>query len=168
MKITQEIIDKIQHIKWVITDCDGVLTDTGVYYSDEGEMLKRYSIRDGMGVERLRKLVNVETAIMTGEDSTPLKHRAAKLKIEELFLYVKNKKKRLAEFRAKHNVENHEIAYIGDDFNDEEVLGLAGLSACPADAMEQIKVQCDYICTAKGGHGAFRDLAELIIEHKRV
>ncbi len=164
MEVSEQLREKISKIKWVITDCDGVLTDTGVYYSGEGEMLKRFSIRDGMGVERLRNVLKIETAIITGENSIPLKHRAAKLKINELYLYVKNKKKCLAEFRAKHGVENYEIAYIGDDFNDEEVLKMVGLSACPADALEPIKELCDYICTVEGGQGAFRDLAELIIK----
>ncbi|MEZ5003491.1 MAG: HAD hydrolase family protein [Chitinophagales bacterium] len=164
MIISEELRAKAEKIKWVITDCDGVLTDSGVYYNDEGELLKRFSIRDGMGVERLRNLLNVETAIVTGENSMPLKRRAEKLKIEELYLYVKNKKKCLAEFVAKHNVDNDEIAYIGDDFNDEEVLRTVGLAACPADAIEPIKELCDYICTVNGGYGAFRDLAELIIK----
>ncbi len=162
--MTESLISIAKKIKWVVTDCDGVLTDTGVYYTAEGELMKRYSIRDGMGVERLRKLINVETAIMTGENSMHLKRRSEKLKIGELYLFVKNKQECLAKFREKHNVENDEIAYIGDDFNDEEVLGMVGLSACPADALEPIKELCDYICTAKGGYGAFRDLAELIIK----
>lgn len=164
MEISEELKAKAGKIKWVITDCDGVLTDTGVYYNDEGELLKRFSMRDGMGVERLRNLLNIETAIVTGENSMPLKRRAEKLKIDELYLYVKNKKKCLAEFTAKHDVDNDEIAYIGDDFNDEEVLRTVGLAACPADAIEPIKELCDYICTVNGGYGAFRDLAELIIK----
>lgn len=162
MEISSDILAKARRIKWVITDCDGVLTDTGVYYTDEGEFMKRYSIRDGMGVERLRN-IGVQTAIMTGEQSKPLAHRAAKLQITELYMYIKDKPKCLAEFRAKHHVENDEIAYIGDDLNDFDVLKQVGLSACPQDALTQIKESCDYICTAKGGHGAFRDLAELII-----
>lgn len=162
MNVSEDIIAKARKIKWVITDCDGVLTDTGVYYTDSGEFMKRYSIRDGMGVERLRH-IGIETAIITGEQSKPLVHRAEKLKINELYMYIKNKPACLEEFKIKHDVENEEIAYIGDDFNDEEVLKIVGLSACPKDALTQIKESCDYICTANGGHGAFRDLAEMII-----
>lgn len=164
MEISEEIKKKAKKIKWLISDCDGVWTDTGVYYSNDGEMLKRYSIRDGMGVERLRNVVNVETAVITGENSMQLKHRCDKLKITELYLYIKNKKECLNQFMQKHNVDNAEIAYIGDDFNDLEVLNMVGLSACPSDALTDIKSQCDYICSFKGGHGAFRDFAELIIK----
>ena len=64
---TVSLQSKIKKIKLVLTDCDGVLTDTGVYYSDQGEVMKRFSIRDGMGIERLRNLVNIETGIVTGE-----------------------------------------------------------------------------------------------------
>jgi 3-deoxy-D-manno-octulosonate 8-phosphate phosphatase (KDO 8-P phosphatase) len=165
--IPDHIADKAKRIKWVVTDCDGVLTDTGVYYSADGEMLKRFSIRDGMGVERLRTLAGVDTAIVTGENSLPLKRRAEKLHIRELYLYVKNKEECLLKFCEKHGVENAEIAYIGDDFNDEAVLKKVGLSACPSDAIEPIKAMCDYICVARGGQGAFRDLAELIISCKQ-
>jgi 3-deoxy-D-manno-octulosonate 8-phosphate phosphatase (KDO 8-P phosphatase) len=164
MEISKEIIAKAQKIKWVITDCDGVWTDTGVYYSEKGELLKRFSIRDGMGVERLRTILNIETAVITGEQSMPLKRRCEKLKINELYLFVKNKKECLQQFMLKHHVDNSEIAYIGDDFNDLEALNMVGLSACPADAIVSIKQICDYICTANGGQGAFRDLAELIIQ----
>ncbi len=164
MEITENLKNKARKIKWIISDCDGVWTDTGVYYSNEGEMLKRFSIRDGMGVERLRNVVNIETAVMTGENSMQLKHRCDKLKISELYLYIKNKKDCLEKFKLKHNVENDEIAYIGDDFNDLEVLQMVGFSACPADALTDIKKECDYICTVNGGQGAFRDFAELIIK----
>ena len=75
----------------MLTDCDGVLTDGGVYYGENGEVLKKFNIRDGMGVERLRKLVNVETGIITGEVSPSVQKRADKLKITELHLGIKDK-----------------------------------------------------------------------------
>ncbi len=82
---------KILKVKLLLTDCDGVLTDTGVYYSDKGEELKRFSIRDGMGVERLRNLLQIETGIVTGELSGSVRKRAEKLKIQELHLGIKDK-----------------------------------------------------------------------------
>jgi len=167
MHIPLKIREKARKIKWVVTDCDGVLTDTGVYYSDQGEYMKRYSIRDGMGVERLRDLADIDVAIMTGENTGSLKQRAAKLNITELYLSIKDKAGCLDAFREKHQVDLSEIAYIGDDYNDLEVLGLVGLSACPSDAMPAIREVCDHICLERGGNGAFRELAELII-HSRL
>ena len=147
----------------LITDVDGVLTDTGVYYSSNGEELKRFSIRDGMGVERLKELANIETGIITGENSLIVSKRAEKLTIRELHLGIKKKIDVFAQICKRKNLLPEEIAYIGDDTNDIEVLRIAGLTACPNDAMPSIKSMVDYITENKGGHGAFRDFCELII-----
>ncbi len=157
---------KAAHIKLLLTDCDGVLTDNGVYYNALGEELKRFSIRDGMGVERLRKLANVEVGIITGENSTPLLRRAAKLNISELHLHSKDKVRTLLSILDKNNLSAHEVAYIGDDVNDLSVMEMVGLSACPGDGMEAVKNIADYVCKALGGQGAFREFAELIIQAK--
>jgi YrbI family 3-deoxy-D-manno-octulosonate 8-phosphate phosphatase len=157
------LAEKAKIIKLVLTDNDGVLTDTGVYYSDQGEQFKRFSIRDGMGVERLRKLLNIETGIMTGELSGSVKKRAEKLQIKELFLGAKDKHLLLDEILQRNNILPENIAYIGDDVNDIELIKLTGLSASPSDAMLDVRNIVDYICEAKGGNGAFREFAELII-----
>ena len=155
---------KIGKIKLVLSDCDGVLTDTGVYYSERGEELKRFSIRDGMGVERLRKLVSIETGIVTGEFSGSVKKRAEKLKIEELHLGTKDKESVLNEILNRRNLTMENIAFIGDDVNDFAIMKLVGLTACPFDAIPEIREISDYICTNRGGNGAFREFAELIVK----
>jgi len=154
---------KARKIKLVLTDNDGVLTDTGVYYSGTGEMLKRFSIRDGMGVERLKKILKIETGIITGELSDSVKKRAEKLEIKELHLGVKDKPDVLNKILKANNLKPENIAFIGDDVNDTELIKLAGLTASPADAMPDIKKIVDYVCDEKGGNGAFREFAELII-----
>ena len=163
---TVSLQSKIKKIKLVLTDCDGVLTDTGVYYSDQGEVMKRFSIRDGMGVERLRKLAGIETGIVTGEFSGSVKKRAEKLKIEELHLGAKNKIDVLNEILIRRNLKTKNIAFIGDDMNDLEVMKVVGFSACPSDAITEIKNISNYICKNRGGNGAFREFAELIIRWK--
>lgn len=157
------IKDKIKKIKLLLTDNDGVLTDTGVYYSENGEELKRYSVRDGMGMERLKKLAGIETGIVTSEKSDLIFKRAEKLQISHLYTGIKDKKQLVAEVLEKNSLQPEELAYIGDDYNDIEVLKTAGLTACPADAMPEVKTIVDYICQSRGGHGAFRDFAELIL-----
>jgi len=159
----QNLKSKAEKIKLLLTDVDGVLTDTGIYYSSEGEALKRFSIRDGMGVERLRKYAGIETIIITGENSGPVKSRAEKLKITEFYLGVKNKVEVLEIIKKKNNVEKENIAYIGDDSNDYEIMQLAGFTATPADGMSFIKDISDYVCETKAGYGAFREFAELIL-----
>ncbi len=162
-KYTEDVLQRARKVKIVVTDCDGVLTDTGVYYSEQGEAMKRFSIRDGMGVERLRTQCGIETAIMTGEGSGSVVRRAEKLSIVHLFLNAKDKRTLLIDFLNHQNLLPENLAYIGDDTNDLEALELAGLAASPADAMAMAKQKAHYICSEKGGFGAFRDLAELII-----
>lgn len=160
----KQILKKASKIKFVITDVDGVLTDTGVYYSAKGEELKRYSIRDGMGVERLKKLLDIDTGIMTKETTEIVTSRAKKLNIEELYLGIQEKEKTFDEILEKKNLKAEEVAYIGDDTIDVEIMKKSGLSACPNDATKFAKEVADVIVENCGGNGAFRDLAELIIE----
>jgi 3-deoxy-D-manno-octulosonate 8-phosphate phosphatase (KDO 8-P phosphatase) len=165
-----EIITRAQKIKLLLTDNDGVLTDTGVYYSDAGEIMKRFSIRDGMGVERLRD-IGIETGIITGELSASIKTRAAKLHIQHLYLGIKDKPKKLDEIMADTGFKLDEIAFIGDDYNDLEVItniNQFGLTAAPQDAMPKIIDAVIYHCKMNGGQGAFRDFAEWIIAHRHL
>ncbi|MDO6432502.1 HAD-IIIA family hydrolase [Flavitalea sp. BT771] len=154
-------------IKLLLTDVDGVLTDNGVYYSENGEAMKRFSIRDGMGVERLRKLAGIDTGIITGETSPSVVRRAEKLQIRELHLGIRNKLDRVTEIMQRLQLQWQEIAYIGDDVNDLEVMEKAGLTACPADAMPQVSEIVRYHCRNEGGYGAFREFAEWLIELKK-
>jgi len=157
------LTNKLSRIKLLLTDCDGVLTDGGVYYGPSGEELKLFDIRDGMGVERLFNLANVTTGIITGELSPSVIKRAEKLKITELHLGVKDKPAVFNEILTRLNLKPEEVAYIGDDTNDLEVMKLAGVSICPADAISFIKEKADVICEARGGKGCFREVAEMII-----
>lgn len=158
--------EKAEKIKVILTDVDGVLTDTGIYYGPEGEALKRYSVRDGMGVERLRKYAGIETIIITGENSATVRSRAEKLKMTEFYLGVKKKEDVLEIIKKKNGFVKEEIAYIGDDSNDFEVMQHCGFTATPADGMNFIKDTADYICETKAGYGAFREFAELIMAFK--
>ncbi len=155
--------EKLLHIKLLLTDCDGVLTDGGVYYGEAGEEFKKFDIRDGMGVERLRNFAGVTTGIITGELSPSLIKRAEKLKITELHLGVKDKPAVFKEILYRLNLQPEEVAYIGDDTNDLEVMKLAGVTACPSDAISFVKDTAAIVCEAKGGQGCFREFAEMII-----
>jgi 3-deoxy-D-manno-octulosonate 8-phosphate phosphatase (KDO 8-P phosphatase) len=152
-------------LRLVLTDSDGVLTDTGVFYSTDGEAMKRFSIRDGMGVERLRA-DGVETAIMTGEVSGSVRRRAEKLAMPYLYLGIKDKKKHLDSVLRETGFSLDQLAYIGDDVNDLEVI-LAihpeGITAAPADAVPEIARAVHYRCKKNGGAGAFREFAEWLL-----
>jgi len=164
-----ELRKRAEKIKLVISDNDGVFTDNGVYYSERGEEMKRYSIRDGMGVERL-KLHGIATSIMTGEVSPSIKKRAEKLGINRLYLGVKDKFSMLDTVLLETGLQKHELAYIGDDVNDVEIMNAIapeGLTACPRDATVFVVPYIHYRCQADGGYGAFRDFAEWLIELRK-
>ncbi|MCC6527661.1 MAG: 3-deoxy-D-manno-octulosonate 8-phosphate phosphatase [Polyangiaceae bacterium] len=159
---------RAQALRLVLTDCDGVLTDASVYYSAKGEELKRFSIRDGLGVERLRKS-GVATVILSGELSPSVVLRAEKLALRT-FLGVKDKAARFGEIKTELGVDDHEIAFIGDDVNDLgliERLAPHGLIAAPADAQSEVRARAHFHCRIPGGQGAFRELAEWLLELRR-
>jgi 3-deoxy-D-manno-octulosonate 8-phosphate phosphatase (KDO 8-P phosphatase) len=160
------IKEKAAKIKLLLTDCDGVLTDGGVYYGESGEVLKKFNIRDGMGVERLRNLVGIDTGIITGERSPSVQKRAEKLQITELHLGVKNKLALLQEILDRRGLTAESVAYIGDDVNDIEIMAACGLTACPADAMVFVRQEAGYVCALRGGEGCFREFAELLIANQ--
>lgn len=128
--------------------------------------MKRFNIRDGMAVERLRA-VGVDVGIVTGEQSPSVVRRAEKLKIDLLVLGCKDKCGKLDEILAEHGYAEEEIAFIGDDVNDLEVLKRVALPAAPADALPQVLSIVSYVCSKPGGHGAFREFAEFIIAAKQ-
>jgi 3-deoxy-D-manno-octulosonate 8-phosphate phosphatase (KDO 8-P phosphatase) len=156
---------RARRTKLVLTDSDGVLTDNGVYYGENGEVLKRFSIRDGMGVERLRN-AGIATGIITGEQSPSVKARAAKLRIDLLYLGVKDKAAALERAMRDAGVALEQTAFIGDDVNDKAALdavGKVGLTAAPFDGMPEVVRSVHYKCRAPAGYGAFRDFAEWIL-----
>jgi YrbI family 3-deoxy-D-manno-octulosonate 8-phosphate phosphatase len=150
-------------IRAVLTDCDGVLTDAGVYYGPDGEALKRFSIRDGMGFERLRD-AGLVVGIVSGEASPSLIARAEKLGIDELHTAVTDKIGVVDSLCARHALRRDEVAYIGDDVNDVPVMRLVGLAGAPADALPAARAVADHVTTARGGHGAFREFAEHVLQ----
>lgn len=149
-------------VRLLAMDADGVLTDGGMYYSASGEALKKFNTRDGHGIGLLRA-AGIGAAIITGERSGATASRARKLRIRELHQGIADKKKVLEKMSARLGVSLEEIAYIGDDLNDLEALSAAGFSACPADAVAAVRRAADYVCRAKGGEGAVREVCDLLL-----
>jgi YrbI family 3-deoxy-D-manno-octulosonate 8-phosphate phosphatase len=160
--MNKNILNRAKKIKLVITDVDGVLTDGGMYYTANGDIMKRFHARDGMGVTLLRKN-NIPTIIITKEKTSMVKKWAKRMKIKKLFDGVQQKEKILDMVCAQFNVTQNEIAFIGDDVNDVELLKEVGFSAVPNDAILIAKNNSNYICEKKGGEGAFREMAEIIL-----
>ena len=154
------------NIKLVITDVDGVLTDGGMYYSKSGDSLKKFFTRDGMGVTLLKKS-GIPTIIITKEKNQIIKQWAKKMNITKLYDGILKKEDLLEEICIAQKILPNQIAYIGDDVNDIELLKKVGLSVTPNDGIIDAKKICDYICVKNGGNGAFRELADLILSSKK-
>jgi 3-deoxy-D-manno-octulosonate 8-phosphate phosphatase (KDO 8-P phosphatase) len=149
--------------KLVITDIDGVWTDGSMYYDDTNIEFKRFNTSDSVGVLFL-KYLEIPLAIMTGEDTQIVQRRADKLKIERVFLGVKDKLCLAKELCAKMNISLAEVAFIGDDINDLELLQQVGFSAVPVNAPLYVKDQVDLVLATKGGDGAFREFVEYLVQ----
>jgi 3-deoxy-D-manno-octulosonate 8-phosphate phosphatase (KDO 8-P phosphatase) len=156
---------KCEKISIVLTDVDCVLTDGGMYYTENGDIMKKFHTRDGMGVSLLRKK-RISTIIITKEKTKFVKKWAKKMNVEKLYDGIQKKEDLVTKICNNYDVTLQEMAYIGDDVNDLELLKKVGLSATPADGITDAKKICNYICKSKGGEGAFRELADLILETK--
>ena len=156
---------KCSLIKLVITDVDGVLTDGGMYYTDKGDIMKKFHARDGMGVTLLKKQ-KIPTIIITKEKTKIDKVWSKKMSITHLYDGIQNKSSLLKKITQVYKVQPENIAFIGDDINDVELLKKVGLSVTTSDAVLENKTISDYICNNAGGNGAFRELADLILSSK--
>ena len=158
----KELKNKLEKIKLVITDVDGVLTDGGMYYTKEGDVMKRFHARDGMGVTLLKN-AGIPTIILTKEKTEMVKMWSKKMKVKELLDGVQNKELELDKICKKNNLNPNEIAYIGDDINDLKILEKVGFAVTPNDGIILTKKISHYVCSKNGGYGAFRELADLIL-----
>lgn len=149
-----ELKVKAQRIKYFFTDVDGTLTDGCVYYSPEGELLKKFSLRDGSGFFLLRQ-AGIKTGIITGEDSPIVTCRAKKLKVDKLIMNAVPKVETLGTFLESEGLTFENVAYIGDSINDIKLMRVVGLAFAVGDADELTKSNAHIICHNKGGNGAF-------------
>ena len=156
---------RARRVRLVLSDCDGVLTDGSAYYSAEGELLKRFSLRDGMGAERLRN-AGIISAIVTRERSESVRRRREKLKLPFHFDGIQDKEAALPRIVEETGVPAAEMAYIGDDVNDlgiMKVIAHEGLTGSPADAIDAVRAHAHFVAPCPGGHGAFRAFADWIL-----
>lgn len=156
------LTEKAKKIKLIAFDVDGVMTDGSLTFDENGVEYKTYNAKDGQGVVMLNK-TGFYTAIITARTNGTVRHRAEILGVTKLFEGQKNKKIALDELCKEFNVSYEEVAYMGDDLPDLCVIECAGLSACPADAVDEVKEAVDMVCSKNGGRGAVRELCDLIL-----
>ena len=158
IKINQEK----EPIRLFLTDCDGCLTDAGMYYTEQGDEIKKFNTRDGKGIELLRNC-GIKTGIITSENSRAVARRAEKLKMDYLELGCKDKLAAAKEICRKENISLSEVAYVGDDLNDLDLLEAVGLSFAPSDACKEAKGAASITAQTSGGKGVIREAAEIIL-----
>jgi len=153
-------------IKMFLTDCDGTLTDAGMYYSSDGDLMKKFNTRDGVGLRMLKER-GIITGIITSEDSEVVRKRAEKLCVDELMMNVMDKVAAISELCNKYSIDKCNVAYIGDDLNDVEAIANVGLGISVNDAVEEAKNASEYVTSARGGNGAVREAARLILDRAK-
>jgi YrbI family 3-deoxy-D-manno-octulosonate 8-phosphate phosphatase len=149
-------------IKILLTDVDGVLTDAGMIYDSDGAESKRFNTRDGKAFELLKGR-DIYTGIVTAEETSMVAWRAKKIKADFLYQGISNKLKVVTELLESLNLGFENLAYIGDDINDIDVLSKSGVSACPADAEEAVKSIVQFTMNRNGGEGVVRELVNMIL-----
>ena len=146
MHLNETLLNKLKNIKLVITDIDGVLTDGWLFYTAEGLVMKKFNVKDGMGM-RLLKDSGIKNGIITTDTSDLIKTRAERLKVDYLFFGIWDKENKLFDICKSENISTENVAFIGDDVNDLGIIKESGFSACPQDAITSIKEVVDLILT---------------------
>ena len=159
-------LEFIQGVKLFLTDCDGCLTDGGMYYSEYGDEMKKFNTKDGMGFKLLKEL-GILTGILTGENVGLNRRRSEKLHLDIYESGCKDKASVIHDICKKRNISLDNVIYIGDDVNDIEAMKLVGFSCCPADAIQPVNEIADYVATTKGGEGVIREIVELTIKAQK-
>ena len=159
------LLSKIKKIEILLTDVDCVLTDCGMYYDKRGDSMKKFHTRDGMAVTLLRKK-RIPTIIVTKEKTIIVRKWAKRMKVYKTYDGIIDKVSILSKICKTFNVKSEQVAYIGGDVNDLELLKSVGFSAVPNDAISEAKIIADYICKTNGGNGVLREIADLVISAK--
>jgi N-acylneuraminate cytidylyltransferase len=157
---------EIPEIKMFLTDCDGCLTDGGMYYSENGDELKKFNTRDGVGFRLLREH-GILTGILTGEKVKLNERRAEKLKIDILEPACTDKLGTARKLCEKFGISLENVCYVGDDLIDVDLIRAAGFGTAPSDAAPKAKEAADYITETPGGRGVIREVAEFILEKSK-
>ena len=159
------IIERAALITKIILDVDGVLTDGRTYINQDGIEAKKFDLKDGFGLVMAKK-AGLSLAFITGSVSTIIDHRARQLGIQEVYHSFTEKDVVLRSIMEQQGLDRDVIAYMGDDLYDLPVMRMVGLSGAPADAVDEVKSEVDWISTRKGGEGAVREFVEMILKAK--
>lgn len=161
----EKLYEELKKIKIIFSDVDGVLTDGGLYFTEEGLTFKKFNVKDGMAVNLLKE-AKIYCGIISTDKSKIIKTRAERLKMDFSVVGEWDKKSKAEEICSSYGLKLTEAAFIGDDVNDIELLKTVGFAACPSNAVKKVKDVVKFISSKKGGEGVFREIADLILSVK--
>ncbi len=164
-RLPADVREKLEPIKFVVLDVDGVLTDGLLIYSADGEDRKRFSARDGLAI-RLLLRAGIQVGVISGRSSKAVITRCSELGMREDLVVVgsSDKSADLDRMEELLQISDSEVAAMGDDLPDLPMLARAAFAACPTDAAPEVIAACDLVCGAEGGRGAVRELAEVVLK----
>lgn len=162
----EHFLEKLRDIRLLATDVDGVLTDGGLYYTEDGQELKRFNVKDGQGIKQVLA-TGIPIAIISASASKATHHRAQKLGVDLVYTGVNDKLTCLVEVSKNLGLSLKDVAYVGDDINDLPVLENVGIPLTVSDGIEAAKALSYYTTKCKGGQGAIREICDLLLEVRK-
>lgn len=158
----QDIYERARKIRVAIFDVDGVLTDGGIYIDQRGDEIKRFDVQDGQGISFLVKS-GISVCFLSGRSSIAVEKRARELGVTYVYQGCKDKLKAYEDFKRVAELDDAQIACVGDDLPDVAIMARCGLSCAVSNAREEVKAVADYVCRAEGGGGAAREFVEWLL-----
>ena len=162
-KLTKEqFLERLSGIKLLSLDTDGVLTDGGLYYTDDGEELRKFNVKDGLGIQRVQA-AGVKVAIITASSTPSIAHRGRRLGVDYVFIDCEDKLATLVRICDEMGIDLNQVGHVGDDLNDLAVFGAVGCPMAVADATDEALTSVLFVTKKKGGDGAVREICDLIV-----
>ena len=156
---------RLKRLKLLSLDTDGVLTDGGVYFTDRGEEMRKFNIKDGLGMQRVQG-VGVKILMMTGSIAPAIEHRARALGVDRIYLDTRDKLARLVSVCDELKIDLSEVAHVGDDLTDVKLFEAVGIPMTVADGVPEVLAMAHYVTQRRGGDAAVREICDLIVEAK--
>ncbi|MCB2101211.1 MAG: HAD hydrolase family protein [Rhodobacterales bacterium] len=164
----EALLERLRGVRLLSLDVDGVLTDGGLYYTDEGITLRRFNVKDGMGIKLLQRHTDVQVAIVSAGKNDAIAHRGRDLGIEHVRFRVADKLSALTDICAGLGLTLAQAAHVGDDVNDVPLMHAVGCPMTMADALDPAKAAALYVTAKGGGQGGVREICDLILASRGV
>ena len=162
-KISADALERASRVRLLIADVDGVMTDGRLYYGDDGEVMKAFDVKDGLGI-RLAQRAGIEIGLITGRRSRIVAERATELDLQEVHQGIHDKGRLLEELLDRREIDPQHVGFIGDDLIDMPAIRIAGFSAAPSDAVPEVVAAVDYVTGRSGGRGCLREVIDLLLQ----